>query len=102
MPWRTVAGSIIMSLLSVQSAYAAGDATSGRALAHAWCTGCHAAEMRGTDVAPSLETIANRSDRTEAYLFVWLTDPHPPMPQLSLSRREIADLIAYLVTLRRP
>jgi mono/diheme cytochrome c family protein len=94
----------VLALLGLAAAagpaMAAGDATDGRALALAWCTGCHVAEGGGTDVAPPLGSIANRAGRDEAYLWTWLSDPHPPMPQLSLSRQEIADLIAYLDTLR--
>jgi mono/diheme cytochrome c family protein len=29
----------------------------------------------------------------------WLADPHPPMPNLELSRREIEDIVAYLQSL---
>ena len=83
------------------AAMAAGDAAQGRALARTWCSGCHTVEAGGTDAAPPLATIANRPDRTEAYLFTWLSDPHPPMPQLNLGRQEIADIIAYLQSLRR-
>jgi hypothetical protein len=29
----------------------------------------------------------------------WLADPHPPMPNLDLSRQEINDIMAYLQSL---
>ena len=89
------------SACSASAALAAGDAAQGRVLARTWCSGCHTVEAGGTDAAPPLATIANRPDRTEAYLFTWLSDPHPPMPQLNLGRQEIADIIAYLQSLRR-
>ena len=87
-------------LLAAGSAEAAGDEDRGRALARAWCQGCHVAEGRGTDAAPALASIAGRLGDDAAWLFAWLSDPHPVMPQLSLSRQEIADLIAYLQTLQ--
>jgi len=31
----------------------------------------------------------------------FLTDPHPKMPNMSLSRSEIADIVAYIKTLDR-
>jgi mono/diheme cytochrome c family protein len=91
---------VAAGLLTAGSAQAAGDTERGRALARAWCQGCHVTEGRGTDAAPGLASIAERRGDDDAYLFAWLSDPHPVMPQLSLSRQEIADLIAYLQTLR--
>ncbi len=88
--------------LAAPPAFAAADPEAGRALASAWCSGCHAVERAGADLAPPLGTIARRAGRSEGYLFGWLSDPHPPMPQLNLSRQEIADIIAYLQGLRTP
>lgn len=87
-----------MALQSAATAHAAGDAQQGRQLAQQWCAGCHATAQGGADVAPPLQALAR--GRNGQFLFGWLTEPHPPMPQLSLSRREIADLIAYLNGLR--
>jgi len=33
-------------------------------------------------------------------LAAFLANPHPPMPNLSLSRRDIQDLLAYIATLK--
>jgi hypothetical protein len=52
------------------------------------------------DAAPSFLSIANDPDRTPAFLVGWLTNPHPPMPNLSLTNAEIASLVAYLDSLR--
>ncbi|NJO37736.1 MAG: hypothetical protein HC871_09095 [Rhizobiales bacterium] len=43
------------------------------------------------------ETAAERTGDLKA----WLADPHPPMPNLSLSRLEIDDLLAYIESLGR-
>ena len=74
-------------LLAVSPVHAAGDPDNGARLTQTWCSGCHAAGAR--------------PGRTQAYLYAWLTDPHPPMPRLDLSNRQIADLMAYLATLAK-
>jgi len=83
-------------LASFTAASAAGDAATGGALAERWCTGCHAAGAAGSDAAAPFIEIVRRPGRSDDYFYVWLTDPHPPMPRLDLSRQEIGDLIAYL------
>ena len=82
--------------------FAAGDASSGLALAQTWCTGCHIVgpTVAGGDSAPPFGTIANRSNLSPGALRAWLTEPHPPMPNLSLSRQQIDDITAYLDSLR--
>jgi mono/diheme cytochrome c family protein len=94
----TVVGLLIW-LAGPMAAFAAGDAAAGRALAERWCVGCHAAGAAGTDAAPPFTEVARRPGRSEEFFYVWLTDPHPPMPRLDLSRQDIANLIVYLRTL---
>lgn len=79
------------------------DPQAGYRLARAWCTSCHivAPGEGGSDAAPPFETIANRPGLSEDGLRAWLADPHPPMPNLHLSRQEIEQVIAYLRSLRR-
>jgi cytochrome c len=93
---------LLLALAWAAPAAAAGDAQQGESLARTWCSGCHLVGTAGGDAAPPLAAIARDPGRTDAYIYAWLTDPHPPMPQLDLSRQEIADLIAYLDTLRQP
>ena len=45
--------------------------------------------------------IAKKADRSPETLRAWLTLPHPPMPNPSLTRSEIDDIIAYLNSLKR-
>lgn len=94
----------LFTLLAVMCAVAgparaAGDAAEGQRIAEQWCFGCHAVGAAGTDAAPPFTEVAKRAGRTDDYFYVWLTDPHPPMPRLDLSRQDIADLIAYLRSL---
>jgi len=77
----------------------------GHALARKLCVSCHAVEPEpGTGPVqsdiPSFKSIANRRGQTRERLLNWLTLPHPPMPNIGLSRQEIRDLGAYLISLR--
>lgn len=71
----------------------------GEQLSRNLCAECHIVSdtQRGPvlDGVPSFPALA-RSRRTNAQLRAWLTDPHPPMPSLPLSEREIASVIAYI------
>lgn len=89
-------------LWTTAQAQNAGDPRAGLTLARAWCTGCHIVEPagRGGDSAPTFMEIANKKDRTPQTLRAWLTNPHPPMPNLNLSRAEINDIIVYLDSLQ--
>lgn len=86
------------------AAQGAGDARNGVMLARNWCTGCHLVEPggRGGDAVPSFMAIANDPKRSPSALRAWLTRPHPPMPNMNLSRAEIEDIVAYLESLKTP
>jgi cytochrome c len=96
-PGVTVALGVV-ALLVPFAASAAGDSEQGRAIAETWCASCHAVERTpvATDIAPPFSTIMERPDVTPDRLRAWLADPHPPMPNLDLTRQEIEDLVAYL------
>ena len=51
------------------------------------------------DVA-TFASVASRPDFSAAQLIFFLLDPHPKMPNLSLTRVEAADLAAYIATLK--
>ena len=89
-------------LVPVSPAGAAGNARPGEQIAERWCTGCHAVGASGTDAAPPFTELVRRPGRSPDFFYVWLTDPHPPMPRLDLSRQDIADLITYLISLSAP
>lgn len=80
---------------------AAADVATGRALAERWCMGCHVAEgaSKGSDAAPTFRSVANRKGHSDADIEAWLADPHPPMPDLKLTRDQIDDLTAYVRSL---
>lgn len=84
-------------------ARAAGNPEAGWQLAQRWCTGCHVVDAagHGTDAAPAFPAVAQRRRQDESWLRAWLTSPHPPMPNINLSRGEIDDVVAYLRSLSR-
>ena len=49
---------------------------------------------------PGFASIANRPKQSAEQLTNWLIEPHQPMPNLHLTRKEIRDLAAYILTLR--
>jgi putative membrane-bound dehydrogenase-like protein len=97
---------------------AAGDAKRGEDLFHnspvAACASCHMVKGKGGDVGPILDGIAVRADK--AYITESLMDPNAklakgfesltisPMPPLGvlLKEQELADILAYLDTLKTP
>lgn len=77
----------------------AGDPIEGQRLVAANCTQCHGAvDMRGG--APAFATIAAMPSTTEYSLSVFLQTPHALMPDLALTRADISDLVAYILSLR--
>ena len=97
---------------------AAGDAKRGEELFYtspvAACASCHTVGGKGGDVGPILDGIAVRADRD--YILESLMDPNAklakgfeklgvsPMPPLGilLKEQELADIVAYLQTLKTP
>jgi mono/diheme cytochrome c family protein len=80
-----------------------GNAERGEWLAERWCSTCHVvstSQEQGTTEAPTFRSIAERSPEEIDALGLFLMDPHPPMPDLSLTREEIRDLLSYIASLR--
>ena len=82
----------------------AADTDHGGELAQRWCAACHLVEagqkQASADAAP-FAAIAGKSDFTPEKVAFFLLDPHPKMPNFSLSRNEAADLAAYIASLRK-
>ncbi|WP_428698859.1 c-type cytochrome [Stappia sp.] len=80
------------------------DAGAGLELARTWCAACHLVEdgqaRAGTAAAPFAEVAGDPAFDPER-LAAFLAAPHPKMPDMSLTRREIADIGAYIAGLRR-
>lgn len=98
---------IIATLLALMggSALAAGDAAEGKAIAQRWCAACHqvsAEQITASADVPSFMTIRQMraTPNALAALEGFLADPHPVMPDMSLTRQEIRDLVAYIGSLK--
>lgn len=79
----------------------AGDAQKGAVIAKRWCASCHVVSSDQTTAvadAPSFFDIAKRrADKKQIGNF--LIEPHPPMPDMHLSRKEIDDITSYIRSL---
>jgi cytochrome c len=92
---------VVGGLALTSPAQAQGDAEAGQMLTQLWCTGCHVVDEAGygADVGPALPRLLGDDLRTGDEIRGWLADPHPPMPDLDLTRQEIEDIVAYLESL---
>jgi mono/diheme cytochrome c family protein len=80
-----------------------GDAERGEKLAERWCSTCHIVsdtQTQATTEAPTFQSIAKQSPKAIDALAAFLMNPHPPMPDLSLTRQDIRDLLSYIESLR--
>lgn len=105
MPGKGLSLMFAAMLIVIPSQRAAGqDAVAGRALAQRWCDSCHVVgpqQQRGTSTgAPTFTAIANMKSTTAMGLRVFLQTPHGRMPDLHLTREEIGDVSAYILSLK--
>lgn len=103
---------VLVALVSVQlmgatlpvAAQEVGDVEAGGRLAARWCSSCHivgpTTQQGVSNGAPPFDAIARMSSTTMTSLRVFLMTPHPPMPDLHLSRQEIDDIASYILSLR--
>ena len=82
-----------------------GDPVAGRSIARRWCDNCHVvdvAQQRATSTgAPTFAAIAHMKSTTAMALRVFLQTPHGRMPDLHLTRSEIDDVTAYILSLKQ-
>jgi len=79
------------------------DPQNGLRIAQRWCASCHvitAGQRTGTDQAPPFRTIVRIPNFDASKIALFLLDPHPKMPDMSLTRDEAADLAAYIASLK--
>jgi mono/diheme cytochrome c family protein len=82
----------------------AADADAGQTVANRWCASCHVVSpspAKGSDAVPSFALIAKRANFDAAKLRELLLSPHPPMPNMALSRSQMDDITAYILSLPR-
>jgi len=97
----TVVGTIISLGCAPIALAAAGNAEAGRQFVMRSCSSCHATEAAktATDNAPPFSVVAKTNKDNPAWIRGWLMAPHPPMPNIALSRQQIDNIVAYLSTL---
>jgi mono/diheme cytochrome c family protein len=109
-PAGWIAVSLLATVIQAASSHTAaaqpeGDSDSGHQLAETWCSSCHVVgqeQQRGTSTgAPTFTAIAHMKSTTPLGLHVFLQTPHDRMPDLHLSRAEMDDLVAYIISFRR-
>lgn len=107
--WRSLRVALMAAGLCAASpaAQAAnGDEANGQALAKRLCSNCHvigdeaAAQTISADV-PSFRSIANLPEQSIERIAGRIVVPHPPMPQIDVTRNEIRDLAAYIMSLKK-
>ena len=93
--------SLIIGGVAFPAALPPGNAEAGKQLVLNSCIACHApmGTTHATDGAPPLSFLAKDNKADPRWVRGWLMDPHPPMPDIMLSRQQVADVIAYLSTL---
>lgn len=94
---------LIAALWAAPAALA--DAELGRELAEQWCSACHRIDPgppeTTVDSPPAFAALARDPELSPEALRAWLWAPHPPMPDLDLTRVEIESLVAYIESLDR-
>jgi mono/diheme cytochrome c family protein len=96
-----ILSSLVWACAGAAAPASAGDAQKGGIIAQRWCESCHVVTKDQTSAnadAPSFFDVAQRrTDRKKIANF--LVNPHPPMPDMHLSRREIDDIVSYIRSL---
>jgi cytochrome c len=77
--------------------------TRGQSLTQAWCAGCHAVGPLAGSARQNLdfETIARMPSTTELSLRVFFGSSHRGMPNIIIKGRDLDDIVAYILSLRR-
>jgi len=81
------------------------DPENGKQLAQRLCSNCHLVES-GQEHAvadvPSFHEIANMEGQTEGSIMGKIIIPKHPMPVIPITKSELADLAAYIMSMKDP
>jgi cytochrome c len=81
-----------------------GDTASGRRLAEAWCSECHAVGAKALPTqrdAPTFVAVAQLPSTTALSLNAFLQTNHRSMPNFMIARADADDIVAYIISLKR-
>ena len=93
---------VILAAFAGAAPALAGDPIVGETWAKRWCAECH--DITGattSDRIPGWREVANDPARPPERIRAFLVRPHGEMPPLTLSTREIDNLVAYIESLRK-
>lgn len=101
-----IIAAVALALVALPAgAQESGDRLAGHELAVRWCSSCHVVDpgqqRQGSDEVPTFAAIAAMKSTTAASLTVFLATPHGQMPDYTLSREDIANVSAYILSLRK-
>ncbi len=102
---RIVAAAALALVALPAEAQGSGDRFAGHDLAARWCSSCHVVDpgqqRQGSDAVPTFAAIAAMKTTTATSLEVFLATPHARMPDYTLTRDDIANVSAYILSLRK-
>lgn len=96
---RTAGLAGLLAVLLAAPTAAAPDLANGERVAKRWCAECHVVapgQAKASADVPSFASISDRSPEALAGLLAAPDKAHSRMQNLTLSRGEIADLVAYI------
>jgi mono/diheme cytochrome c family protein len=100
-----VAAATLSAQLPVLAQPLSADPTSGRQIATKLCSSCHRVlpmTLPDKGNPPSFQSIADLPSTTGLSLNVFLHSNHKNMPNIILSPAESDDVIAYILSLKKP
>ena len=92
---------LLTSMLPSTQTMADGLSANGKTIAVQWCATCHKVtdeQIQTMADVPTFAAISQEWGENVQELKSFLVDPHPVMPNFSLTRSEIDDLLAYIKT----
>ncbi len=99
----TLAPMVLLALFAALQGAAAQDLDHGKRLAERWCAACHQIDTNPARFrrAPPLAAIAAKDNITAEMIASFLLLPHSTMPNLPLSKKDAADIAAFIMEMRK-
>ena len=100
----TVFPLVLLADLAIAGTASNPDPRHGKELAEKLCTNCHlvgsAEQPHANADVPSFREIGKATGQTADAVIARIILPKHPMPQISLTKSELADLASYILSLR--
>ncbi|MFM7083674.1 MAG: c-type cytochrome [Hyphomicrobium sp.] len=94
----------LISIIASNAQTGKDSAIRGRELSEGLCSLCHAVgpdpASSGKTEIPSFYSIANRPNQNAQNLVASIIFPHPEMPKISFTNKELKDIAEYILSLR--